>query len=230
MTAVEVQPGVWLHPTGALWLPDCGAALVADLHLGYAWALRRRGQLGPLVGGGVAERLQVMLEELQPKHLILLGDLVHAPRPSAEERAEVEARLTAIRQQTEVLLVKGNHDRGFERDFAHLGLAVTTEWRAPGWRAVHGDNPVTPTPGERLAVGHFHPAIGLRDAAGARRRTPAALIYPRLIALPAFSPLAAGVDVRRAMPPELQALTGGARGVVYAVTGSHVVRVAEIGR
>ena len=45
---MTLLPGLAAHPSGALWIPESRTLLVADLHLGYGWAQRRRGELGPL--------------------------------------------------------------------------------------------------------------------------------------------------------------------------------------
>lgn len=221
MKRVELEPGVWLHGSGALWLEPAAAALIADVHLGYAWAMRRRGQLGPPGGGGVEERLSFLMDDLRPRRLIVLGDLVHAPRPGVEERMEIEAQIQAVRKRTELVLVRGNHDRGFARDFEHLGVPVVEEWRAAGWQAVHGHGAVERHADHRLAVGHFHPAVRVRDAAGARRKWPAFVVYPKLLALPAFSPFAAGVEG----PAGFKALGGEGRARVFVVTGAEVAEL-----
>ncbi len=44
-------------------------------------------------------------------------------------------------------------------------------------------------------MGHEHPAVKLKDELGAVLSVPAFLVTERLMVLPAFSPLALGVDV-----------------------------------
>ena len=63
---IEVGSGRFAHPSGALWLAEERVLLIADPHLGYAWAQRRRGELG-LLGDvvGQAKLLQVV-EEFMP--------------------------------------------------------------------------------------------------------------------------------------------------------------------
>jgi hypothetical protein len=200
------------HASGALWLPDLRTAILADLHLGYAWAQRRRGELGPLTSGSAAVRLRRALEELRPQRVVLLGDLYHASRPSAAERRMVEDALSAI--AGELVLVRGNHDRKIERDFAKAAVA---EWSAPGIVAAHGD--AIPETDGLLILGHFHPVAKLRDAAGASRRYPVFVLGARVCLLPALSDFSVGT-LWREIPVDV-----GPRPRVFALTPSRVVEI-----
>jgi metallophosphoesterase superfamily enzyme len=201
------------HASGALWLPDLRTAILADLHLGYSWAQRRRGELGPLAAGGAAARLRRAVDELRPERVVLLGDLYHAPRPSAEERRMVEDALALV--TGELVLVRGNHDRRIERDFAK---AAVPEWRAPGLVAAHGD--VIPETDGVLILGHFHPVAKLRDAAGVWRRYPVFVLGTRICLLPALSDFSPGA-IWQEIP-----LDFGARPKVFALTPSRVMQIA----
>ncbi|MCX6598396.1 MAG: metallophosphoesterase [Acidobacteria bacterium] len=193
---------LWAHPSGALYIPERETALIADLHLGYAWAQRRRGELGPLDDGGLLNKLRETLESLRPECVVLLGDIYHAPSPSSAERSLVEQALALITGQ--LIVVRGNHDRAIARDF---GLSALPAWEAPGLLAVHGDQ--LPQTDRFLIMGHLHPVVNIRDAAGASRRVPVFQVKKTVCCLPAFSPFAAGVAVRG--------------GQLYAATGKRVV-------
>ena len=201
------------HASGALWLPDLRTAILADLHLGYAWAQRRRGELGPLAGGNATERLRRALEELQPDRVVLLGDLYHAPRPAPEERRLVEDALSLI--TGELVLVRGNHDRRIDHDFAK---AAVPDWRAPGVVAAHGDT--IPETDAMLILGHFHPVAKLRDSAGAWRRYPVFVLGDRVCLLPALSNFSVGTLLQD-IPLDL-----GTQPKIFALTQSRVVQIA----
>jgi metallophosphoesterase superfamily enzyme len=189
-----------LHPSGALWLPALSTLLIADLHLGFAWAQRRRGELWPLTDAGAALRLAALCDLLQPQTLVLVGDVVHAPNPSPDEDAVIQQTLDPLRSRSHLICLDGNHDHG---------LGFPSEWRAPGFRAIHGHRlPTAPEPGVLTVIGHFHPILILPDAARIKRRHRAFLHGNGLLVLPAFSPFASGTDMRRAMPPELQLYFG----------------------
>ncbi len=207
--AVEVRPGMFACPGPALWVAEERSLLMADPHLGYAWAQRRRGQLGPLTSGDARERVVSLMKRFQPKRLIVAGDLVHAPRPTFDERREIEATVREISRGCEVILVRGNHDRGFGRDFAGLPVRVVESWEGEGYVVAHGDSPAFRWPERATAIlGHWHPAASVRDAAGARIRYPAFLIWRRAIVLPAFSPFSKGLDIGRGVPTGLRRIVG----------------------
>ncbi len=227
----EFWPGVFAHSSGGLWLAESSTLILADLHLGYGWAQRRKGQLGPLVDHETSSKVTQVLDELNPFKLLLAGDIVHAPRPAGEEFQFIETTLTGMAARAELVCLKGNHDRHFDRDFAHLNIPLLEEWTTPGIRVVHGDRlPSNLQPGERLVIGHLHPAIGLEDAAGVTRRIPAFLIAGNVAVLPAFSPFAAGLNVWGNVPKEIEELSGGARAEAIAATGTRVANLGPLDR
>lgn len=229
-TLCDMGEGRFAHASGALWLPEARAALVADAHLGYGWAQRRRGELGPVEDSKTQPRLRSVMEELRPAKVVFLGDLVHAPKPAEGERAAIEATLREVAGQAELVLVRGNHDRAFGRDFGNLGVEVVESWREGGLTALHGDRlGRMAIPEGHLVVGHLHPVLRVRDAAGGRQKLRLFLLGGGVTVMPAFSPFSGGFDVAGGIPEELRALMG--RGAVegIAVTGTSVMRVGPIG-
>jgi uncharacterized protein len=208
-----------LHPSGAIWLPGQGTALIADLHLGFAWAQRRRGELWPLTDAGAKAKLEWLCEELQPKRLVLVGDIIHAPQPSPEEATLIENTLESIRKRTELICVAGNHDRGQN---------YRPEWRTEGIRAIHGNVlPSAPEAGILTVIGHFHPIMKLRDATTTGHRHRAFLKGNGLLVLPAFSPFASGCDMCDQMPRELMEWFGDAEVEVTITSGSKLLALGS---
>jgi 3',5'-cyclic AMP phosphodiesterase CpdA len=112
---------------------------VADLHLGYSWAQRRRGELGPLADSRTREKMPRACRELRPRRIVFLGDVVHAPRPCTPEREWIEQTLTELSQRAELIYVRGNHDRAFAREFSHLPVRMIESWAQGEVLAVYGD-------------------------------------------------------------------------------------------
>lgn len=216
---LTLRPGVIADGTGALYLESSQALLIADAHLGYAWAQRRRGELGPLTDGGIAERLKDVMDRWQPREVVLLGDAVHLGKPNEEERQFIERTLGALAEKARLRLVPGNHDRHFQRDFGHLGIERIDRWEDDSMVAVHGDQ-AWPETKKWLAMGHLHPALGLQDAVGVTRRVPVFVAGARALLLPAFSPFAAGFDLRRPLGAEYRLLFGDQPVMLAAVTGT----------
>ena len=230
MFLLPILPGLEAHPSAALWLGESRSLLIADVHLGYSWAQRRRGELGPLADFRAREKLLTTVEELQPCRIVFLGDLVHAPRPCEQERVWLEETLRALLNRAEIIAVRGNHDRAFGRDFGHLPIERCDFWTAPGLTAVHGDRlnlaPLGDT--QTLIAGHLHPCLGVRDASGASHNFPVFLANRHCVVLPAFSPFARGFDISCGLPKELANCFRDAPMEAYAATTKRVVRLGRL--
>jgi uncharacterized protein len=181
---VNVAPNVLLDGRLALFHEIEGWLAVADLHFGYELSQRAAGRLMPLWGmASIEERLTELLEEYQPRRLIIAGDLVH-DGAAAVAAVQLVARL---RERTEVIALAGNHDR-------HLGRAIefVSRWETPDFVFQHG-HCETDEPGRIRIIGHHHPAASVRDGAGLRLKLPAFVQEKSRWILPAFSPWAGGV-------------------------------------
>ena len=230
-STVPLLPSLSAHVSGTLWIAESQTAVIADVHLGYSWAQRRRGELGPLADSRTREKLLRLCDDLQPRRLVFLGDLVHAPRPCAPEREWIEDTLIELSQRAELVAVRGNHDRAFAREFGHLPIQTVEQWSAPNLTAVHGDRFTFALPeGHTLLLGHLHPCLGIRDAAGASPKLPLFLVGSACVVLPAFSPFARGYDVVGGLPEELKSCFRDSEIEAYAVTGTRVVRLGPLRR
>ena len=228
-TLLPVLPGLQAHASGALWLPESQTAIIADIHLGYSWAQRRRGELGPLADHHTRRKLLQMRDDLRPRHIVFLGDVVHAPRSCTPEREYIEDLFGALAGEAELIAVRGNHDRHFANEFSHLNLRSVEAWSNGAITAAHGDRFTFAWPeGHTLVLGHLHPSLAVRDAAGAGHKLPVFLVSPSCLVLPAFSPFARGYDVAGGLPPELLGCFRKNEIHTYAATGKRVVRLGSL--
>ena len=167
---------ICLHPSGAAFLPDHGALLVADVHLGKAASFRRLGV--PVPSGSTATTLGalsdafVSLGDTPVRQLVFLGDLLHAARGRSPVLGGVVGQaLTswrAGRPGLKVHLVRGNHDRAAGDPPPEWAIDLQTEPFLMGsWALCH--EPLTVENAYTLA-GHLHPCIGLRGGARERLR------------------------------------------------------------
>ena len=208
-TRLEIASGLWIDARRAAWLSDARVLVVADLHLGYAWAHRHAGQLLPVATGeDTLPRLRVLIDEYEPRELVLLGDIVHAAAPVPALLDSLRALVQEFAARTILRAVLGNHDRHLAallRDAA-IDLPLRTAHRVPPHHLLHGDGDDQVTAerhfaaialtGGRIIMGHEHPVISLSDGVASHLRAPCFLVAPELLILPAFSPWAAGADVR----------------------------------
>ncbi len=206
--------------------------IIADVHLGYSWAQRRRGELGPLADFRTREKLLALVDDLAPARIVFLGDLVHAPRPCAAERECIENTLLELSQRAAVVTVRGNHDRAFAREFGHLPVEQREHWSNESVTAVHGDRlqlaPIVES--HPLVVGHLHPCLAVRDASGASQILPVFLANQNCLVLPAFSPFARGYEITGGLPEDLLGCFRGEQVEVYATTRTRVARLGPLQR
>jgi len=191
----EVLPGVHVTRDYALWLPRERALAISDLHLGYEGAMQEAGVAIPRRQKGVMlERLGRLLDRYDPEKVIVDGDFKHEfSRNLEEEWKDVQDVLDFLYKRTVPVLVRGNHDNYLMQILSKKGLDLHRKIELGGFTFVHGhDDPGVSGP---LVLGHEHPAVKLRDELGATFSLPAFVVEPDLILLPAFSPLALGVDV-----------------------------------
>jgi hypothetical protein len=169
----------------AVHLPTA-TAVIADLHLGYDEARRRRGEAVPESGlDDVVAVLRSLLVRETVRRLVIAGDLLEdsrCTRQAEELLAWLDSEGVALAG-----VVPGNHDRGLGQQDGGLPLCPAGVVLG-GWRVVHGDGRL---PRGRLVCGHWHPCLRW----GRRVTAPCFLVGPRRLILPAFSADAAGASV-----------------------------------
>ena len=109
----------------AVFLPDQGALLVADVHVGKAASFRGLGV--PVPHGttqGTLARLSAALAATGAARLIVLGDLVHSVRSFAPSTSEALASWRATNAALRITLLRGNHDARAGDPPAELGIDV----------------------------------------------------------------------------------------------------------
>jgi metallophosphoesterase superfamily enzyme len=177
-------------------------AVVADLHLGYAEARRRRGDAVPNESlSQLLEPLLVVRQEHGARRLVIAGDLLE-DGDCREALAEFLGWLDRSDMDL-IAVVPGNHDVGLDAKFrlplCPQGVDVG------GWRIVHGESSL---PDGRVVHGHDHPCLRWSPKSRANRPRfargrlapdtidgPCYLSGQERLILPAFSQEAAGVNI-----------------------------------
>src|SRR5215208_5061498 len=98
-------------PSGALYWPDEGALIVADLHLEKGSALAKRGMLlPPYDTAATLARLARLIARWTPRLVIALGDSFHDADGHARMAASDRVALAALQRSRDWLWIAGNHD------------------------------------------------------------------------------------------------------------------------
>ncbi len=174
-----------LLPQRAAFLPAHGALLVADAHLGKAVSFRRLGV--PVPSGTTQTALDTLthlLHDTGARHIVFLGDLLHAARSRTAATTEAVAAWRARHADVALTLVRGNHDRHAGDPPAEWQVDCVDEGLRLGpFALVHHPHPV---PGAYALAGHVHPAVVLGGRAHDRLRLPCFHFGAQVGVLPAF--------------------------------------------
>lgn len=183
---------VRLRASGALWLEDDGALVVADLHLEKGSAYAVRGQmLPPYDTRETLRRLATEVAALSPRIVILLGDTFHDRKAESRLAADDASAVRDLATGRRLIWVVGNHDSDGPQG---LPGETVDELSMSGLTFRHEPQPGV-QPGE--VAGHLHPAAKVRSQRGVVRRRCFVTDAERLI-LPAFGAYAGGLNVRDA--------------------------------
>lgn len=196
MIRVDLQgESLLLLPERALLWERTATLVVADAHLGKAAAFRAAGL--PLPGGTTTEtlnRLSAALARTAARRLLLLGDFFHARAGRAARTLAAIAAWRERHKDLEIVLVRGNHDRGAGDPPCEWGFACHDEpWIEGPFAFRH--HPQEEKAGYVLA-GHIHPAVSLSGMGGQREKLPCFLFGERIGLLPAFGDFTGGATVR----------------------------------
>jgi uncharacterized protein len=175
---------------GALYWPEQGVLLVADLHLEKGSSFATRGTLlPPYDTAATLAQLARLIAHYAPRLVVALGDSFHDRRGPARVADTDRAALAALQRGRDWIWIAGNHDpdpaEGIGGTFAAmLALGPLTLRHEPSADAPDGE-----------IAGHLHPlarvvqrgrAVARRCFAGDGRR----------LVMPAFGAYAGGLSVR----------------------------------
>ncbi len=194
MEAYEIMPNVSITNDLCLLVGN-STVVVADLHIGYESALESDGIHIPRIQtASIKKSLHRIIEQHEPRRMIILGDMKHEfSRNLVQEMRDIRQVLSILKEHTELILVKGNHDNYLENIACPLGIDVTDKYEEGGFTFVHGHQDCSDRP---LIMAHEHPSIKIVDKVGAYLKLPCFLkLQEQIIVMPPFSPLASGTDL-----------------------------------
>src|SRR3954470_11387132 len=184
--------GVTLHADclGALYWPDEGALIVADLHLEKGSSFARRGQLlPPYDTTETLARLARLIAHHAPRTVIALGDNFHDGGGPARLSTGDRASLIALQRGRDWIWITGNHDPdpadGIGGTFAAtISMGALTFRHKPSRDAPEGE-----------IAGHLHPVARVAQRGRAVSRRCFATDGKALI-MPAFGAYTGGLNIR----------------------------------
>jgi len=196
MQSFEILPGVRVTNDRCLLLDDGPTVVLGDLHLGYESALEEEGLYLPRINtDSIRDSLNKILSKYEPKRVVLLGDIKHDfKRSRREARVEVLRIIDLLTEETDVIVVKGNHDNFLQNILSEVGLLATDYIDLGGFRMEHGHIDSGKRP---VIIGHEHPSVRIPGMVSGGMKIHC-FVHEKetgVIVLPPFSPFSAGNDL-----------------------------------
>ena len=184
-----------LLPGRAVWWPLAHMLLVADLHLGKASTFRRAGL--PVPSGTTQnnlQRLTCLLAQTNARHLVFLGDLLHARSGADAALWTAVAQWRGLHPSVALTLVRGNHDWHAGDPPASLGITLVDEpWQPLPDAPLFGCHHPQSVAGGLVLAGHLHPTAQLYGTGRDRLRVPCFVLHDGQLVLPAFGAFTGGM-------------------------------------
>lgn len=165
---MEILPGIEIKKK-ALWLKKQKILVISDLHIGYEEALNQRGIFIPRSIFTEIKKQVVDLLKLNPKEVVVLGDLKHEfNHISSQEWKDCLELIELISKKAKIILIKGNHDTilGPIAEKKNLELKKFYYLEKEKIIFIHG-NKITLDKSlydsKLVIIGHEHPSIELSE-------------------------------------------------------------------
>jgi DNA ligase-associated metallophosphoesterase len=174
-----------LLPEKAIAWPRTASLIVTDLHFGKPAAFRMSGIPVPeYTTSSDLDRLDKLLVEHRSRRLIILGDFFHSAAGLQSEMMDTVAAWCRKMENTEIILVPGNHDKKSGEPPACWNIQnVPDGWSLAPFAFCHAPRNIA---GSHVLSGHIHPAISLRERFGSGMRAPCFWFTQSCGVLPAF--------------------------------------------
>ncbi|HKL17781.1 MAG TPA: ligase-associated DNA damage response endonuclease PdeM [Halalkalibaculum sp.] len=177
----------WLLPQKAIYWQKKKILMIADLHIGKSGHFRKHGIPVPgRVNTSNIDRMDELIQEVEPEHLIILGDLFHS---RANKEWEQFQSWRKKQPKLEVSLVIGNHDilpsSAYHSSRINLFKRVTID----SFLLIHDLNEIgadKDITNHYILSGHIHPAVQLKGKGRQSMKLPCFYFGHEQGILPAF--------------------------------------------
>lgn len=173
-----------MMPQRVLYIPQYHTLLLADWHLGKLGHFRQHGVFVPEMQLlEEFERLGALIEKLNIKRVVFLGDLFHS---SWNYEWDKFIEYLDHFRQVEFVLTKGNHDL-ISEDIIRATCLRSCSSFSLDRHIILSHEPIINLPKHILnIVGHVHPGVEFHTAGRQRFRLPAFILERNILTLPAF--------------------------------------------
>jgi len=159
------------HPAALIKTGKTKTLVIADPHLGWEIALQDKGIHIPSQTPKLLKKLLVLLSEVKPDTLIILGDVKYTVvKAEIGEWHDIPNFFTELKNKVNKIgIVRGNHDANLEPLLPeNVELLPATGTIVGDVGLFHGHKWPSPTllQCKTLIMGHLHPVVVFRDPAG----------------------------------------------------------------
>lgn len=191
----------------AIFLPQTGSLIVADVHWGKTATFRAAAiPIPPGTTSTDLSRLSDVIRRTAATRLVVLGDLLHARTWKAPQTRTVINAWRREHASLPITLIRGNHDVRAGGPTPDLDIESCNEPQVlDGLYLCH--RPCDHEDGYTLA-GHVHPCFNLYGAGRQHERLPCFLFGQRLGLLPAFGSFTGMAPVQPAATDRLFVIAG----------------------
>ncbi|TBO36363.1 ligase-associated DNA damage response endonuclease PdeM [Pedobacter kyonggii] len=169
----------------ALFLPKYQLLAISDLHLGKSAHFRQAGlQVPSTIAQTDLQRLSLLIKQYDPKTLLINGDMFHHGLNTDIDEFSVWRKQY---QELNFLLVKGNHDRLSDANYAAMNIEIHEPSFCLGPFCFIHDAPNGMEEELYPISGHIHPGVTIVGKAKQRLKFPCFYFGKDYAVLPAFS-------------------------------------------
>ena len=171
----------------ALFRPHDATLIIADLHLGKAQHFRKNGLYIPQQSAEKDyERWISLINFLNPKRIILLGDLFHS---SFNQEWKLFCKFVNEWKQIEFVLILGNHDILEKKHYQEVCSRIISDTLEEE-DVIFSHHPLEKIPENKICIaGHIHPGVMLYGKGKQSIKLPCFYLHGNQLILPAFGSL-----------------------------------------
>lgn len=169
----------------ALFLPKHQLLAISDLHLGKSAHFRQAGlQVPSTIAQTDLQRLSLLIKQYDPKTLLINGDMFHHGLNTDIDEFSIWRKQY---RELNFLLVKGNHDRLSDANYAAMNIEIHEPSFCLGPFCFIHDAPNGMEEELYPISGHIHPGVTIVGKAKQRLKFPCFYFGKDYAVLPAFS-------------------------------------------